>query len=85
MRIRVAMIGVVVAVAAIGTAAAVGAAQAVDPVVAGDRAVDPVVAGDRAVDPEAADGVVAQVVSMPLAATPICPGARWPKEARAGC
>ena len=50
------------------------------------RAVVRAVVRAAAVGQEAlAAGVDAQVGSMPSAAMPICPGAIWPREAKAGC
>jgi hypothetical protein len=96
MRTRAATTGMVVAVAAIGKVAEVAVAQAVlaaevavaQAVLAAEVAVAQavVLAAVVAVVPEArAAGADVPVVSMPSAATPSCPGARWPREAKAGC
>jgi hypothetical protein len=90
MRTRAATTGMVVAVAAIGKVAAVAVAQGVlAAAVAVAQAVvlaAVVLAAVVAVVPEArAAGADVPVVSMPSAATPSCPGARWPREAKAGC
>jgi hypothetical protein len=90
MRTRAATIGV----AAIGMAAAAAVARAAVPAAAAvARAVVlAAAAAARAAVPAAAEaqavsagGVDARVGSMPWAATLICPGAIWPREAKAGC
>jgi hypothetical protein len=96
MRTRAAMIGVVAigmaAAAAEDRAVAVDEAQAVPAAVDEAQAVPAAADEVRAVVRAAAvaqealaAGVDAQVGSMPSAAMPICPGAIWPREAKAGC